>query len=81
MHITPRNVLVVSSLVVAVFEKHCELKWPLRLHLKQVAFFAGHLSGLWSLPHRLHNCFSGGSLLLWGAFEVNFELLVPPALY
>ena len=27
--ITPRNVSVVSSLVAAVFEKHCELKWPL----------------------------------------------------
>ena len=49
------KVSTVSSLVVAVFDKHWALKWPLRLHLKQVAFLAGHLSlGLWSLPHRLH---------------------------
>ena len=52
---TPRKVSAVSSLVVAVFDKYWALKWPLRLHLKQVAFLSGQLSlGLWSLPHHLH---------------------------
>ena len=38
-----------------VFEKHCDLKWPLLLHEWHMAFLAGHWClGWWLLPEWVH---------------------------